>query len=339
MIAHNLPTLGQEEESAAVRVLRSGWVAQGKEIQNFEDEFCAYLGVPAGNAVAVSSGTAALYLALWVLQAKDKKVAIPVYACAALRNAVAMAQGIELLLDVDECSANIDPETIQTGNPAIVVVPHMYGLPVEIQGCRDIDIIEDCAQSLGASARAIPVGLQGRIGIFSFYATKLITSGGQGGMIVSKDRSLIDGIRDYREFDQRRDQKRRFNLQMTDLQAAIGREQLKKLPSFLHRREEIFEAYTQAGMHLMDIQKSSKSKLKPVRYRAIVRTDKAKSMIQTLSKRNVKAIVPVEDWELLGDPAVFPNARKLSRETVSLPIYPSLSDAQIREIISVVAAV
>ncbi len=100
MILHNKPTFGKEEEQAAIRVIRSGWVAQGKEVESFENEFCNYLGLPDGHAVALSSGTAALFMALWVLKAKGKKVAFPVYSCSALRNAVAMTGADEILSDI-----------------------------------------------------------------------------------------------------------------------------------------------------------------------------------------------------------------------------------------------
>ena len=91
MIAHNKPTLGEAERAAAIRALESGWIAQGREVEALEEEACEFLGLGTGHAVALSSGTAALYLALWVLDARRKRVAIPVYSCAALRNAVVMA--------------------------------------------------------------------------------------------------------------------------------------------------------------------------------------------------------------------------------------------------------
>jgi len=100
----------------------------------------------------------------------------------------------------------------------------MFGIPVDLTDFKSKITIEDCAQALGAKVNGVPVGLQGNVGIYSFYATKLITSGGQCGMLVCKDKSLVDKVKDYREFDYRQDRKYRFNFQMTDLQAAIGRE-------------------------------------------------------------------------------------------------------------------
>jgi perosamine synthetase len=330
-IPHNRPTLGKAEEQAAIRVIQSKWVAQGKEVRLFENELCDFLGLPEGHAVALSSGTAALYLALWVLSAPGKRVALPVYSCSSLRHAISMAGGQEILIDTGPGSPNLEPRLLQPGNLDVAIIPHMFGIPADILALQDIDVVEDCAQALGAQLAGIPVGLFGRVGVFSFYATKLITSGGQGGMVVSKDKTLIDAVRDYREFDQRRDRQERFNFQMTDLQAAIGREQFMKLPHFLTRRDDIFQKYREAGLDLLD---TNARNVSPVRYRAVMKTTTPRKIIDSLAKSGIKTIIPIEDWELLGEPHVFPNALKLTRETVSLPIYPSLLDTDVDRIIS-----
>lgn len=317
MIPHNRPTLGVAEEAAARTVLRSGWVAQGAEVERFENELCAFLGVKEGHAVAVSSGTAALFLALEVLGARGKDVALPVYACSALRHAAAMAGAKEQLLDCAPGSPNADTEGLTI---PYAIIPHMFGIPCALPGSPSV-VIEDCAQSLG-------VQISGRVSIFSFYATKLITSGGQGGMFVSKDKALVDAARDYRQFDGRRDRKARFNFQMTDLQAAVGRAQLKRLPEFLERREAIFQRYKKAGLDLLDGPKGT------VRYRAVLKTDKPAKVLAALAAADIKAIVPVEDWELLGDPGEFPEAAALARSTVSLPCYPSLTDSDVDSVLA-----
>ena len=158
----------------------------------------------------------------------------------------------------------------------------MYGIPIEFDR-KNNTTVEDCCQALGAKIDNQLVGLQGDIGFFSFYATKLMTSGGQGGMLISENKNLIDNAKDYREFDMRHDKKKRFNFQMTDLQAAIGREQLKKLPGFIKRREEIFQLYKKEGLDLLDIKPEEESYLKPVRYRAIIQTKKPKQIIESLN--------------------------------------------------------
>ena len=331
MIQHNKPTLRKEEEEAALKVLRSGWLAQGDQVNAFEEEFCQFLDLSQGHAVAVSSGTAALFLALWAVNANNKTVAFPVYACSALRNAVSMAGAEECLVDVAEASPNIDLENVRKNKPDIAILPHMFGIPVDFDTLEGVNIIEDCCQSLGATVDGKATGLKGDLGIFSFYASKLMTSGGQGGMVVSKNKAIVDAIRDYREFDMRKDNKKRFNFQMTDLQAAIGRVQLKKLPSFLNRRKEIFESYLQAGLPLLN---GSSERICPIRYRAVLLTDHPHNVIQLLKRHNINAIAPIQDWELLGEKKYFPNALKFTLETVSLPIYPLLSDSDVEKIIS-----
>ena len=134
----------------------------------------------------------------------------------------------------------------------------------------------------------------------------------------------------------RHDTKKRFNFKMTDLQASIGREQLKKLPNFIKRREEIFQHYKNAGLELLDVKPDEKNHLRPVRYRAVIRTPNPDKIIESLNSVDVEAIIPTEDWELLGPAASFPNGVKLSHETVSIPVYPSLNDQEIDIILSAI---
>ena len=324
MIEHNKPTLGKQEQQAVSKVLESGYVAQGLEVKKFEDEFCDFLGLPEQHAVALSSGTSALFVALWSLNAKNKSIAMPVYVCSALRNAVAMAQAKEVLLDNAVDSPNICLNQLQKSNADIAIVPHMFGLPNEIQNIKDIDIIEDCAQSLGASISNKKTGSIGKVGIFSFYATKLMTSGGQGGMFVSKDKNLVDKVRDYRDFDCRKDKKHRFNFQMTDVQASIGRVQLKQLPSFLERRQEIFTMYRESGLDLLESKNNT-----PVYYRAVIKVNNPVEIKDKLLKQGIKTIIPIEDWELLDNGSKYKNAYNLTQTTLSLPIYPSLTNHEV----------
>ena len=329
MIAHNKPTLGKQEQQAVSKVLESGYIAQGLEVERFENEFCDFLGLPQRHAVALSSGTSALFMALWSLNAKNKSIAMPVYVCSSLRNAVAMAQAKEVLIDNATDSPNICLNQLQKSNADIAIVPHMFGLPNEIQNIKDIDVIEDCAQSLGASIDNKKTGLIGKVGIFSFYVTKLMTSGGQGGMFVSKDKNLVDKVRDYREFDCRRDKKHRFNFQMTDLQASIGRVQLKQLPIFLERRQEIFAMYKESGLVLIESENNAS-----VHYRAVIRINNPAEVKDKLLKQSIKTIIPIEDWELLDDGSKYRNSHNLTQTTLSLPIYPSLTNKDVLNIIN-----
>jgi perosamine synthetase len=224
---------------------------------------------------------------------------------------------------------NICLNQLQKSNADIAIVPHMFGLPNEIQNIKDIDVIEDCAQSLGASIDNKKTGLIGKVGIFSFYATKLMTSGGQGGMFVSKDKNLVDRVRDYRDFDCRRDKKHRFNFQMTDVQASIGRVQLRKLPNFLERRQEIFTMYKESGLDLIESKNNT-----PVYYRAVLRVNNPVKIKGKLLSQSIKTIIPIEDWELLDNGSEYKNACNLTQTTLSLPIYPLLTNREVANIVN-----
>ena len=335
MIPHNKPTIGIEEEKALERVLNSGFLSQDKEVEKFEDEFCKYLGLSKQHAIAVSSGTAALFLGLWALNSNKKKVVFPSYVCSAVRNAVALSGGKESITDSGNNTPNMDLNKISKKSEKIIIAPHMYGIPQKINKMKNIKFIEDCAQSLGSKINNIFAGLQGDLGIYSFYATKMITSGGSGGMVVSKNKEMIDKIRDYREFDYRHDKKLRFNFQMTELQAAFGRAQLKKLPKFIIKREKIFRTYQKSGLDLLDVRQDEIRKIKPVRYRAILKTNHQKKILSILKKAKIEARIPIENWELLGKGKNFKNAYELTKKTVSLPIYPSLTNEEVEKILSV----
>lgn len=333
MIPHNRPTLGKEEELAAIKVLKSGQLSAKNEVTKFENNLCKFLRLPKGHAVVCSSGSAALFLSLWALNAKGKKIAFPSYVCSALRHAVGLIKGQEEIIDIEENCPNTNINLIKKSKADIAIIPHLYGIPIKLSKIKGIDLVEDCCHALGAKVGNTPIGLTGRLGMFSFYVTKLITSGGHGGAIISKELNLIKKIRDYINFDQRRDDKKRFNFQMTEIQAAIGNSQLKKLPFFLKKREEIFNCYKKAGINLLDIKKKDKGKIYPVRYRAVMVTNKQKQIIKFLKSKKISSIIPLENWELLGNPSNYPNSLKISKQTVSLPIYPSLKKSEQKLII------
>lgn len=338
IIQHNKPSLGQEEISALAKVINKSWVAQGEEVLKFENEFSRYLGGKDGQAVAVSSGTAALYLALYGLNIKNgDEVIAPAYTCSAVLNAIFMAGAEPVLVDVNEADLNISyPETVKKINKKTkaVIITHTFGYPADMDKFLNLGIplIEDCAQALGTAWKGKVVGTFGQVAVFSFYASKLITTG-YGGLIYSKNKNLINKIRDYREFDCRLDYKPRFNFQMSDLEAALGREQLKKLPGFLKRRRQIAVAYKKILLEDKCWPMESRGR-QPNYYRFLLKTDKVKAVKNYLMKRDVKTIVPVETYELLHrylkqNPKDFPVSEKIAKTTLSLPIFPGLSNEDV----------
>ena len=333
IISHCKATMGRQEEQAASKVIHSGYVGSGSEIAKFEYEFCKFLGLEEGHAVALSSGTAARYLALWALGAESKEVIIPAYS-SGLRNALALAKAKAVLIDSN--GPNIDLAAAAKSNATIALIPHMFGLPVdltkllELRAGRELKIIEDCSHALGAKIGADKnlnnVGLVGEISVYSFSTDKVISTGGQGGMLVSRHTDLIEKIRNYRDHNS---DSPSFNFNITDMQAAMGRVQLEKLAKLMARREDIYDAYKEAGFDILDNQNTNAS---PVRQGAILQTERAAAVIDYLKQACIETIVPVDKVE--ADQANnLPNATKLSQSTVSLPIYPHLSNDEVLEII------
>jgi perosamine synthetase len=142
---------------------------------------------------------------------------------------------------------------------------------------------------------------------------------------------LIDAVRDYRQFDSRHDRVPRFNLQMTDLQAAIGRAQLAQLDAFIDRRKEIQNRYLAGGIPLWINRPVAGREANY--FRAIVEHPDATAAIEQLEHDGVRAVVPIHDWELLDDAERFPRAAALSRRTISLPTYPLLTSADVFKVI------
>ena len=315
---------------AAAEAVRSGWVASGPRVAALEEALCERLGLPSGHVAACSSGTAALFLALRSLGARGKRVAVPVYACLALRNAVALAGAQTVLVDAPPGNPNVDRAVLRAAPADLAIPVSSFGIPVEDDAFDVLPAIDDACQALGASTPAGPAGTRGRAGVLSFSATKLITSGGAGGAVVSRDRGLIEDVRDYLAFDARDDAKPRFNLLLTDVGAAIGFVQLARLDEFLARRAEIWGRYRVAGTPLLDLAAAG---VRCVRYRAVARDPFASRTVAELQRAGVGAIVPIEPAELVARDEDFPSAHELARTTISLPCFPTLTDGELETVV------
>lgn len=334
MIPHNKPSIGLEESQAIVEVISSGWIAPGEKVKQFEQAFAAYVG--AKHAVAVSSGTAALTVALKALDMIwGNEIIISTYACAAIINAIHLIIGTyPYLVDVDKSDFNIDIDNIEKAllyKRDCIIIPHIYGVPVGIQQFKQfgLPIIEDCAQALGSYINDKHVGTFGDIGIFSFGPSKMITTG-SGGMLVTNNKDLADRARDYINYDGREEYKPRFNFAMNDLQAAMGLVQLKKLDQFLLDRKTMAKLYKDiCHIKNWNYQGKNINFYDKNHYRFVLIGDFVYRLKQHLADNEITAIVPIERWELLHnylgmDASGYPNAEHISTNTLSLPIWPDL---------------
>lgn len=319
MIPHNRPTLGEGEQQAVQRVLASGWLAQGAEVAAFEDEMCSFLGLPQGHAAAVANGSAALYLALQATKQGARRIAAPAYSCRSIWNAIQLAGCDADWRDTLPDSPLADLGKEAAGAPRLAIAAHMFGLPLRLPAGGTV--VEDCSQALGARVDGAMVGTIGDAGVFSFGATKPITSAGHGGMVVSRHRAVVDFVRQARDYDTVMDGTARFNFQMTDVEASVGRVQLGRWPEFAARRQEIHEVYRQAGLPLLQ---TGDTGARAFRFRAVLLTPRAQDIQHRLLAHGIQAIVPVRADELLAPADRLPNAASLCARTLSLPIYPSL---------------
>lgn len=329
MIPHSRPTLGPEDHAAVAEAITSGWVAEGPRVARFEEAMAARLG--AAGAVATSSGTLALVLALRTLEVgSGDEVILPTYVCRAVWDAVVGVGATPVLVDVEVGGFQIDPVSVRTQvtrRTKAIIVPHLFGLVADLDRLLALGppVIEDCAQALGARFRGRPVGAYGALAICSFRATKLLCTG-EGGMALANTRSLADRLRALRPPEDV--PAARFAFPMTDLQAAMGLAQLERFTSFLPRRAEIARRYRALANKVGWGLPAERDGAEPVAYRFVIDPhmdlDEA---IGAFRAQGVTATRPVPHLlhRLFGRSADnFPGAEATFRRTLSLPIYPSL---------------
>jgi perosamine synthetase len=337
VIPHSRPTLGPEDVQAVADVMRSGHLAQGEQVRRFEEELSSFLGRRGG--VAASSGTSALHLALLALGVgPGDEVLVPSYTCVALLHAVEYVRATPQFVDIDRDGYNLSPLEAQrhlTSRTRAIIVPHMFGMPVDLEPLASLGVplIEDCAQALGATYRGSPVGSVGIISVASFYATKVMTTG-EGGMLFSDSDLILRHARDLRDYDGRTTHEVRFNYKMTDMQAALGLSQLRRLPGFLVRRQALASQYATRFRHLpmrLPVVKPSRTH---IFYRYVVGVDDADQLARRLNARGVQCKAPVcQPLHRYSEQGGFPETENAARTALSIPIYPSLTDHEVEKIV------
>jgi perosamine synthetase len=338
MIPHSRPTVDQEDIRAVARVLESGRLVQGEQVRAFEEEVSALIG--AGHAAAVSSGTAALHLALLSLGVGEgDEVIIPGYVCTALLHAIRHVRATPVIADIDADTFNISPRDVKkrlTGRTRAVIVPHMFGLPSDLSEIISlgVPVIEDCAQSIGSRYHGACAGSVGELSVFSFYATKMIATG-EGGMVLSDRADLIGKIWDLRDYDEKENDRVRYNYKMTDLQAALGRSQLGKLQKFVQKRREIAGQYSRSLAATGVQVPVTPPGRDHIYYRYVILLDHAKAFMERMRAAGVDCRRPVFKplHEYLGLPGLAVTCQVRDR-AVSIPIYPSLTDEDVQNIIT-----
>jgi perosamine synthetase len=328
--------LGQAEIEPVAGVIASSQIAQGQVVHEFEHAFAQKMN--AKYAVSTNSGTAALHLVLLAMGiGKQDEVVIPSYVCTALLNAVKYVGATPVLAEIDPENYNLDPDDVKrrlTKRTKVVIVPHLFGLAADMEGllALNVPIIEDCAQAIGSTYRQKCVGTFGEAAIFSFYATKVMTTA-EGGMVVSGSKDFMDRVRDLREYDNKDKYKIRYNYKMTDIHAAIGLVQLSRIERFIQRRRAIAGSYDQAFEYL-DLQLPLREQGHIYfRYVLSLGTD-AGPWIRKLKRKGIGCARPVYRplHQYLGLKG-FGRTEKAWKESLSIPIYPSLTEENVDRVI------
>jgi dTDP-4-amino-4,6-dideoxygalactose transaminase len=341
------PVLGQAEIDAVVEVLRSGHLVQGKVVAELERRFAAYIGVR--HAVAVSSGTAALHLALLAtgVGPGDEVITSP-FTFIASANAVLYTGARPVFVDIREDTFNLDSDLVAaaiTPRTKAILPVHLYGLPADMPALRRIAdryglaIVEDAAQAHGAGIGPRKVGTFG-VGCFSFYATKNMTTA-EGGIITTDDDDTANELRMLRSHGQSERYHHDilgYNYRLTDVHAAIGLVQLDRLEA--NTRARIGHAAF-LNAHLRQVT----TPFVPDGYRHVYhqytvriphgRDEVARQLTTAGVGTSIHYPVPVHRQKLyrdLGFDVSLPVAERVCREVLSLPVHPALSFPDIQEI-------
>lgn len=341
MIPHNKPTIGKDDIEAVAKTLASGFISQGAAVGKFEALFSQMHG--GRHAIAVNSGTSALHLALRALKVTEgSEIIIPSYVCSALLNAVHYVGAKPVFADIDLDDLNISPADTRrkiTGKTRAIIVPHMFGLPAKIQEIMKlgIPVIEDCAQSIGAKAGGKLTGTFGDIAIFSFFSTKVITSCGEGGMVLTGSATCRDAVRELREYDEKDSYEVRYNYKMTDTAAAMGMTQLRKLRSFIDKRRSTALWYNNAlrdTPYYLDRDTSRNN----IYFRYLIWVAGKQGDVlkrAAINKMGIKRPVyrPLHTYFNISDRA-FPNTALAWKSVFSIPMFPSIAKKEVEEVIS-----
>ena len=328
-----------EMEESAIHALRNESFVGGESVSKFEEEFAEYIGTK--YAVSVSSGNAALQISLMSLGISDNsKVITPTNSFIASANCIRMANAKPILADIDLRDGGIDVSGITQSVDAIIPV-HIYGNPCNFDSVKafaeeqKIPIIEDACQAHGAVYKNRKVGSLSDVGCFSFYPTKNMTVGGDGGMTTTNNEEIaqkISSIRDNGRKTKNEFDKLGFTMRLNTVNAAIGRIQLKHLDEKNSRRREIVSIYKKNLVEDCILPENENGK--SVYHQIVIRHSKRNEIRKELTDNDIGSAIyyetPIHLQPIYQEYGYkLPNSEKFSKEVMSLPSYPLLTDEQI----------
>ncbi len=350
MIPMAKPVMEQEEKEAVLRVMDSGMLAHGPEVEAFEKEFAEYCGTK--YAASCSSGTSAIHLALAALGIKPgDEVITTSFSFIASATPILFQGATPVFVDIDPKTFNIDPEKLKeaiTEKTKAIIPVHLYGQCADmdkiLEVAKNIPVLEDCAQSHGSIYKNKKAGSMGFAGMFSFYPTKNMTTG-EGGMVTSNDEAFIEKIKMLRNHGQvaRYDHTMvGFNLRLTSMAAAIGREQLKKLDKNTNIRRRNAKLLSEGlkdipGIETPFIMEGND----PVFHQYTIKIIHGRDEISKgLNEKQIgnKVFYPTT---IASSPALkeyaknqYPVAEDCAKKVLSLPVHPLVSEEDVNTIIT-----
>lgn len=353
-----LPAMTEKMRSEADRVLKDEFFLRGETVDTFESEFAKF--VEAEHAVAVSSGTQAIHLSLKAAAIGEGDTVITTPATfIATANSIQRTGAEVKFVDVDLDTYTIDLEKLEAAveeseNVSAIIPVDLYGYPVDIENIRNIapdaTIISDACQAHGASIGGQKVGTMADLTAFSFYPSKNMTVGGDGGMITTNSGELSETVRSFADVGRSigegeyEHERIGYTARMDTYKAAIGKEQLKHLPEWNERRAEIAEKYTGAFDNLdeVNLPPSGNEGVSPVWYFYVIRTKRRDELSQYLENKGIETGVhyptPVHlqpPYRNLGyEEGDFPRSEQWAKEVLSLPVHPHLTEEQVNHVIS-----
>ena len=352
------PWLGKEELKNVIKAVKSGWISsKGEFIEDFEKEFSNYCSRKYG--IATSNGTAALHLALKALGIKKgDEVIIPDLTFVAVANTVTYCNAIPIFVDSHPDYWCIDPEKIEekiTPKTKAIIPVHLYGHPCDMDVIMNVAerhglyVIEDAAEAHGAEYKGKKVGSFGDVSCFSFYGNKIITTG-EGGICLTDNDELAESMKALR--DHAMDPNKRywhnvvgFNYRMTNMQAAVGVAQLKKLDEFVEKKREIAKWYSEG---LKELEEKKLIKLHPEMpwakcvywmYSILIKDDFAigrDDLMKKLEKSGVDTrpfFYPMHVMPPYKNKDRVPVAEELARKGVNLPSGSTLANENVKQVV------